>query len=189
MISLRSSLLSLQLYVGIVIALFFCSALIAFFVPSLFTGFDPYLQKLFTQASTLEGFDLFYFIFLNNLQAAFIGMIGGILFGLLPLGIVFLNGSILGYVAALVSAKEGFGAMWRLLPHGVFELPALFIALALGLRLGVESISVLLSLSGVRRKETFSLMLRTSLITFVCVILPLLLIAGIIETLLIDSGV
>jgi len=31
---------------------------------------------------------------------------------------------------------EGYGILWRLVPHGIFELPAVFISLGLGIKLG-----------------------------------------------------
>lgn len=187
--NLRTFFFSLRWYVVGVFCLFLVCAGIAFVFPSLFTFFDPYLEDLFAQASTLEGLELFWFIFLNNVRAAFVGVLGGILFGFIPLGIALMNGAVLGYVGALVSAEEGFGAMWRLLPHGIFELPALFFALALGMRLGVASGVLVYALIMDKRTDDFWEVCLLSSKLFVCVIIPLLFLAGCIETWLISSGV
>jgi len=32
---------------------------------------------------------------------------------------------------------DGFLSLWRLLPHGIFELPAVFISLGMGLKIGM----------------------------------------------------
>ena len=41
----------------------------------------------------------------------------------------------------LINFIEGILVLWRLLPHGIFELPAIFISLGLGLKLGTSLIS------------------------------------------------
>ena len=78
-------------------------------------------------------------IFLNNMitvvQMLFLGVIAGIS----PLATLFLNGYILGIAAASCRAA-GFSVttmiVLGILPHGIFELSAVFICAALGLKLG-----------------------------------------------------
>ena len=77
------------------------------------------------------------------------------------------------------SDKIGINVLFRLVPHGIFELPSFIISLGLGLRLG-------LYLFLKKRGETFSGNLENVLRVFIFVILPLLLIAAFIETMLIE---
>lgn len=182
--NLRRFLFSLRWYLLCVLVLFLLSASVSFFFPSLFHFFDPYLAKLFAEAGVLQGVALFFFIVQNNLLAACVAMIGGIAFGIIPLGIGVTNGLVLGYVASRVSENVGIFSLWRLLPHGVFELPALFLALALGMRLGVASMKILSSLF-TGTKDDFLPVLRACLYVFCVLVIPLLFIAGVIEALLI----
>jgi len=72
--------------------------------------------------------------------------------------------------------------LWRILPHGIFELPAVFIALGMGLKFG----------GFIFQKEKIKSLREyfwNSLRVFLFVVLPLLIIAGIIEgTLIFFSG-
>jgi uncharacterized membrane protein SpoIIM required for sporulation len=62
----------------------------------------------------------------------------------------------------------------------VFELPAVFISLALGVKLGMFIFS--------REKgKEFMRRARNSMIIFVCIVIPLLIIAAVIEGLLISA--
>jgi stage II sporulation protein M len=75
--------------------------------------------------------------------------------------------------------EEGILVLWRLLPHGIFELPALFLSAGLGLRLGTFIF---------RKNKLKSLKnyLFESLRVFLFIIFPFLLIAAIIEGILIS---
>ena len=67
---------------------------------------------------------------------------------------------------------EGILTLWKLFPHGIFEIPAVIISLGLGLRLGIT----LMFKTKKFKKESFS-----SLLVFLLVVTPLLIIAAIIE--------
>jgi stage II sporulation protein M len=68
--------------------------------------------------------------------------------------------------------------MLKLLPHGIFELPAIILALAFGLRTGMFIFSK-------KPELEFRYRIKNALRVFVFVIVPLLVIAAIIETSLI----
>ncbi len=118
---------------------------------------------------------LFVFILQNNLITAFFGLLLGVFLGLFPLLLTFLNGYVLGFVANLSVGIGGFSSLWRLVPHGIFELPALIISLGLGLKLGMFVFSK-------NPKKQLVYDLENSLRVFLFVILPLLIVAGLIET-------
>ena len=77
-------------------------------------------------------------IFVNNLQAAGLMIIGGLTLGLLTAYALFANGVLIGFVVTpAVAETELLGTLLLLVPHGVFELPAIFIAAAIGFRIAL----------------------------------------------------
>ena len=120
---------------------------------------------------------LFIFIFQNNLKSSFIGLTSGILLGILPLIMIFFNGYLLGFISNKVTQAYNFGVLWRLLPHGIFEIPAIIISLGLGVRIGVS----LISTDFKQIKKNLLYHIENSLIVFLFVVFPLLLIAALIE--------
>jgi stage II sporulation protein M len=81
-------------------------------------------------------------IFRNNLLAVVRMMVGGVLLGILPAMATAGNGLLLGMVFGLGSRLSPLGASpWVMLlsvvPHAIFEVPALWIAGAWGMKLGL----------------------------------------------------
>lgn len=99
-------------------------------------------------------------------------MIFGILLGILPFLALVVNGYVLGFVANQAIAIDGIFVLWRLLPHGIFEIPAILISTALGIRLGTDLKNI---------KKNFISSIRI----FLLIVIPLLVIAGLIEGLFI----
>ena len=130
-------------YIYFVIILFFASALIGFFLPDYFTFFNDFLRELGGKVQDLSTFQLVIFIFKNNIISAFLSLITGLFFGIIPISNAIINGTVLGYVVSRSFDITGsfFGVIWRLVPHGIFELPAVFISLGLGVKLGFGFIS------------------------------------------------
>ena len=124
-------------FIYIIIAVFFLFAIIGFVAPvpeEIKIQLLEFINKLISQTENLSLPELIGFIFLNNLYASFVGLSLGILFGIFPVIFAIYNGYILGFVAAFsVEASESFLVLFRLLPHGIFELPAVFISLGLGI--------------------------------------------------------
>ncbi len=133
-----------------------------------------FMKELIIKTKDMTKEELIFFIFLNNVQSSFFGMILGILFGIFSGITLAINGYLIGFVSIKSIEIGGWGVLWKLVPHGVFELPALFISLGLGLKLGSF---ILEKNKGVRLKEYIIESLRV----FVFVVIPLLIIAAIIE--------
>ncbi|MBI4522347.1 MAG: stage II sporulation protein M [Deltaproteobacteria bacterium] len=117
-------------------------------------------------------------IFLNNGLKTLAVIVAGTLAGILPGVFLLVNGYVLGIV--LLSSVESKGVLISLLaivPHGLFEFPAILLGTSIGLMLGSHSIKRLL------RKEEKSLAteLARGLRFFLSAILPLLLVAAFIE--------
>ncbi len=162
------------------VAMIFVAGAVAGIAYSNQLGFlDDILKEILGKVEGLSAWGIIIFILANNIKASLIGLILGIFFGIFPVVNAFSNGLILGYVANGVVGKEGLQELWRILPHGVFEIPAVFISLALGLKLGMFVFSRSKGKELVRRA-------RNSMIIFVLLVLPLLILAAVIEGLLIS---
>ena len=122
--------------------------------------------------------DLWGFIFWNNSLIAFVSIVFGFLLGVVPVFLLLSNGFMIGLISSLVVAEAGFLSLWRLFPHGIFEIPAIIISFAVGIRFGAFILRE-------NRWREFKLRLLGSLRVFFFVVVPLLVIAAIIESLLI----
>jgi stage II sporulation protein M len=117
-------------------------------------------------------------IFIKNAIAIVISFALSPLLCLVPLAALLVNGWLIGFVVLTVARDTSPGyVMAALLPHGIFELPALVIGEAAAFTFGV---SVILSLSGKRNKETFLADTRTGL-KFLLVSIILLIPGALIE--------
>ncbi len=165
-------------YVYAVVFVFIASLILGFAYYGQLGFIDDLLKEILDKVSGLNAFQLISFIFTNNLKSALYGMLFGLFFGIFPLMNALTNGVILGYVFRKTFVESGIGEFWRILPHGVFELPAVFISLALGLKLGMFIFSK-------NKMEELRRRLLNSLVLFFCIVVPLLVVAAIIEGVLI----
>lgn len=166
-------------YVYAITLIFVCGGLLGFIFSGEFGFLDEILKGLLEQIEGLSASGIILFILQNNLKSAFCGLALGVLLGIFPVATSFFNGLVLGYVMKGVWFDSGLGRFWMILPHGVFELPAIFISLALGLKLGMFVFS---KNKGVEFMERA----KNSMIIFVFIVVPLLIVAAVIEGLLIS---
>lgn len=76
-------------------------------------------------------------VFTNNVGVAILAFAGGLTLGLLTLGVLVVNAANLGFAAGLFAAAGHSARFWGLvLPHGLLEITAVFVAGGAGLRLG-----------------------------------------------------
>ena len=134
-----------------------------------------FLEEMLEKTQGMNFLELFWFIFWNNLKVSFIGIVSGIVFGILPFLTSVANGYLLGFVSSLVVGQENFLSLWRILPHGIFELPAVFISLGLGFKLGFFIFQK-------KKMKYLKNNLYKSLIVFFLIVLPLLVLAAFIES-------
>jgi stage II sporulation protein M len=166
-----------KMFILIIVLLFFAFVLIGFALPisdELQKTILDYINKILEQTQGMSFFELTGFIFLNNLKSAFFGMMFGIFLGIFPVIVTLVNGYFLGYVSYLSVKAGGLISLLVLLPHGIFELTAIFISLGLGLKFG----------TAIFRKnpgKSFNDFFVNSMRVFVFVVLPLLIIAAVIE--------
>jgi len=130
-----------------------------------------------------SGFNQALAIFINNSVGSFLSLFLGLIpFLFLPVLSILTNGTAMGIVSA-VSAAQGidpFKVFISIAPHGLLELPALFYAAGLGIYISREIIKHLFFPESV--KESFTSLLKQIFTTFITVVLPLLLIAALIES-------
>lgn len=136
------------------------------------------LGQTFSPLQDLGPLPLLAVIFLNNSIKALLIILLGIIPFLFPGGFVILNGYILGVVINQAAAQRGLGfTLLALLPHGVFELAAILLAAALGIQIGFASIAAITG-----KKAKLGQQYKASLVLYLKYILPVLLLAATIET-------
>ncbi len=206
-------------YVWFSLILFLLFGIFGFLFPSFFEKqILKLLAELIGETQGLGSLELIRFIFINNLKSSFFAMIFGIFLGIMPLIICVMNGYVLGFVINKSVLLEGVFVLWRLLPHGIFEIPAVMISIGLGLKLGISWIydcitfnrkiskfkiylfillSILLfpisfivlfvlTLMNKELKSKFFNNFKNVFRAFIFVVIPLLIVAGIIEGFLIS---
>jgi len=123
-----------------------------------------------------------FFIMGNNILSSFISLVFGFFLGFAPIFSAVFNGYLLGFVSNFAVQEKGILVLWRLLPHGVFEFPAIIISISLGIRLGTFFI---FEKSKKNYPERLKTIFKKSLLVFSLLVIPLLIVAGIIEGFLI----
>lgn len=168
-------------FIWVAVIVFFVAVIIGFlYQPAWAVNFVlEQMKKALADTSGMNTFQLMNYIFLNNLRVSFSGLIYGFILGLPTVILSVFNGYAVGYVSSTAVSTAGAGSLLNLLPHGIFELPAIFISFGMGIKFG----------SFIFYKEkmkNFSKFFVNSLRVFVFVVLPLLIIAAIIEGVLIS---
>ena len=86
-------------------------------------------------------------IFINNIKVAIYMIVIGIIFGIYPIIILFFNGLFIGiFINMFVEQGQSIGALiLGLLPHGIFELSAIILAAAYGMKLGFSLFKIFIN--------------------------------------------
>jgi stage II sporulation protein M len=162
-------------YVWISLGIFLLFSLIGFIFPGFFNPqILELIRELVEMTQGMNGLELICFIFLNNLQSSLFAFLFGIFFGLVPFLTLILNGYVLGFVANKSVAIDGFSVLWKLLPHGIFEIPAVMISAGLGLKLGTY-------LFQFSKRDKLKKNVLELCQVFFFIVVPLLIIAAFIE--------
>jgi uncharacterized membrane protein SpoIIM required for sporulation len=116
-------------------------------------------------------------IMTNNLSVCFIAFATGIVFGLGTLYSMFFNGLLLGVVATACQQHGMAIDLWSFVaPHGALELPSIILAGAAGFRLGKGVL-----FPGFYRRRDALALAAADAVRLVAGIIPLLVIAGLLE--------
>jgi stage II sporulation protein M len=130
----------------------------------------------------MAGGTLFFNILVQNVMASIFVLISGVIVGIIPTFAIGSNGFGLGVLYRQAAEVSGYSkAVLKVLPYGVFEIPALLIAASYGLWLGVTVVR--------RMRGNESAFLRFNIEhafrRYFAVVFPLLVVAAAIETTLI----
>lgn len=125
----------------------------------------------------MTSWQLMLVIMVNNIVKSFVALIAGLLFGIPPVLYLLINGNVVGLLSAhlVLTGMPLAEVLILLLPHGIIELTAFFLASSYGFYLGMRMYR------RVRYKESLRPHVRLALRAFGYIIAPLLIIASIIE--------
>lgn len=168
----RAILSEARAYIFLSLFLFLAGAVIGFYWPARFEGLLAAIEQLATRLQESSTPGIIATIFLQNASSAFLAIWLGLILGLLPLVGAVTNGILLGMILAVTGG--GLPAVLSLIPHGIFELPAIFIAWGVGIWRGMW-------LFQPERKTAYKDRARKAYFIFLTLILPLLIIAAVIE--------
>lgn len=172
----RMAMLKTDIAVSAGLLIFFVS--VGFYVSPI-TGADTVnaMRQWVEPVVEMGPWSILTFVIVNNVVKALVITVSGLMLGLPSLLFIAINGVTVGSLAGAVGAKAGYVIVAAgLLPHGIIELPALVLATALGFSLGKEAVFWML-----RRESHLKAQFRNSLSIYLKVVLPLLVIAAIIE--------
>ena len=117
-------------------------------------------------------------IFLNNSVKTLAAILLGLVVGIVPALFLVVNGVVLGVVFFLSSYSRGVWlSLLSILPHGIIELTGVFLGTAIGLLLGNVVLKRMLRRSDAEIRPALSRALRF----YAIVIVPMLLVAAMIE--------
>ena len=147
-------------------------------------GFERLLDPLMKLAEHLRGRSaliIILTIFIQNSASAFLAVWLGTIMGIVPFFGALINGILLGVVIVFAVQTDPM-AILRLIPHGIFEIPAIFMSWGLGLWRGEW-------LFRRDKNQTYRERARKAYHVFFTFIIPLLIIAAVIEGLSIAFAV
>ncbi|WP_239619201.1 stage II sporulation protein M [Cohnella mopanensis] len=140
------------------------------------------------QESDNPGLAAFARITLNNIYVSLMMMALGIIVGIMPVIMLVMNGMFMGYVLDEVAKQGenvGLVVIQKILPHGIIELTAIFLAAAFGMRFGMTLLKGMFG-SALGKSQSWQPFVRTATgaVPALIVVVVLLIVAGLIESLL-----
>ncbi|MED3643641.1 stage II sporulation protein M [Caldifermentibacillus hisashii] len=176
-----------KLFVGLLILFILSSVAVYFFMlknEALVTTLMKQVSKMFEEKDLIDpdtsAIELAFGLFKNNTMACLLLFVSGFLPIFLPaIGIIVMNSAIMGIMFAYMTLT-GQAILPMLfagiIPHGIFEIPAIILAGTLAFYL---SIGIFRKINDAR--FSFKSCATNSIKTFVFVCVPLLVIAAIVE--------
>ncbi len=163
--------------IGLVIGLAISATMPANIVGPLYKELSA-LEELGTILSPFQATTA-VFIFLKNASVLLLSFIFSPILCLLPILVLALNGLLLSFISTIVAQKESLGFLLAgLLPHGIFEIPALIIGEAAALSFGAMTILALIAKD---KRKLLPMKLKQNL-KYLLLAFALLVPAAIIET-------
>ncbi|MFC1787477.1 stage II sporulation protein M [Halobacteriota archaeon] len=171
-------------YIIFISLMFIISTLMGYWYSSLNPSFanqtSSDMGELFAIIESLNPLAIMLVIFLNNSIKCLIALLLGIGFGVIPLVFVTYNGFLIGTIFLIIGRLEGLlYVLIAIVPHGVIELPMVFISAAIGIQLGHDLLNTLVGKKADIKKD-----FKKGTSFYVNWILPLLFFAAVVETFL-----
>ncbi|MDI9615791.1 MAG: stage II sporulation protein M [Methanothrix sp.] len=172
---------SIRGYIAISVVLFFAAAASGFVAveqnPAIAEEWMKELEML-KWITDLPPLMIMILIFTKNLLACAMAVLLGVGAGVVPMLVAISNGVLVGMVSYQVIQREGvLYLIAGILPHGILELPAVLVSIAIGLRLGHIFIMTMIDGDGDLGEEA-----RTAISFLMYRVAPLLFVAAVIET-------
>ena len=117
----------------IAMALYCCAIIAGWAYADNLAFLEEQVKKLAAQFAGKNAIAFIFKIFLHNLIATYVAMCVVILFGVVPTIIAVFNGLILGWIIATAQERAEINIWMMIIPHGIFEWPAMIIAWGIGL--------------------------------------------------------
>jgi len=150
--------------------------------PSIRQQMTEVFQAVVGNYQGLAGGMLYFNILVQNVMATIFVLISGVFVGIIPTFAISSNAFGLGVLYRQAAEVAGYSkAALKVLPYGVFEIPALLIAASYGLWLGV---TVLRRMRG-KESTPLGVNIEHAFRRYFAVVFPLLIVAAAIETALI----
>ncbi len=165
---IRRDLKEVKKYIFAAILIFAAGIIAAIVVPSLGKSVISEVLEYLKTFEHKKDLALLIAIFLKNASSAFFAILLGFLFGFVPVFGAAFNGIAVGAILNMNPLN-----FFKIIPHGLFELTALFIAWGLGIWCA----------GGLFHAPTIGFRIKRSLNIYLSIIVPLLIIAAIIEVL------
>jgi stage II sporulation protein M len=178
----RAYTVKLYPYLRTSLAIFGAGFVIGLIIVDRFPPLTDYFQEtIATFVKLFAGiprFKLAGAIFFNNAVKTLLAIVLGIVLGIVPTLFLLANGIALGVAWSVSVATRGpWISLLSLLPHGVLELPAVFLGTSIGLSIGYHGVR---RLAGNFEIHSGAEMVQ-GLRYFFTVIIPLLIAAALVE--------
>ncbi|WP_045217453.1 stage II sporulation protein M [Desulfonatronovibrio magnus] len=155
--------------------LVYCAAAVAGWVyPGELQFMEDQFMELAKRFQDLNFIEFSTRIFMHNLVASYLAMCFVTLFGIIPMILAAFNGLLLGWFAGWLPEVSWMQLAVMLVPHGMFEWPAMFIAFGVGMWRGMGGMFTGTTL-------TWWQLWKKANYAYFFVVVPLLFVAAIIE--------
>ena len=162
-------------YCILIAAVLYCGAfLVSWLYPDNFSFLNEALKELVAQFSGKSAISFITRLFIQNLIASYLTMCIVVVFGSIPATVALFNGFMLGFVIASAPSASMLKMLSLLIPHGIFEWPAMMIAWGVGIWRGF-------GYRFSKTQTTYNERWLEANKVFITVVVPLLFIAAIIE--------
>ena len=122
-----------RMWIMAALLIYCAAAAVAWSQSEHFDFMEAQFGTLIEQFEGLGAWEFILRIFVHNLIASYLAMCFVVFFGVVPLALAAFNGLMLGWFIDWMDHFSGLDLLLMLGPHGVFELPAMFIAFGVGM--------------------------------------------------------